>query len=218
MHTASGRSANRRTAALSSLLRAARLCGSTAPRAMLLVAGGHYVFNAVEYSEAAHAPSPPSLTSSPSSWRTSSRASTSRSRTPGRPLPHGATHCTSHGQHCTGAGAQRPHARRRQPPGRPSDILDSGGLWSCGPGSHQAGLLQRSLKDCVKALVAILANLQPKRIPLDYGSAPIAVLYADAFFLDGERRIKAGYTSPPKKPRPRRDAAMAGASSYSWAT
>ena len=54
--------------------------------------------------------------------------------------------------------------------------------------------LCQGLRAALRALVAILANLRLKEIPLNQADAT-PVLYADGFFLDGERRVKAGYVN-----------------------
>ena len=50
--------------------------------------------------------------------------------------------------------------------------------------------LNEALKDSIAATIHLLQNQKPKLIPFDH-KVP-AVLYADAFFEAGDRRIKVG--------------------------
>ena len=106
------------------------------------------------------------------------RASTSWWRTPRSSSPPLNSHCPGYRQHRAGAGAECAIARGGQSSGRPPYVLDSGCLWSCGTGGHQARLLRaadtsaradptlsQGLRAALRALVAILANLRAKEIP-----------------------------------------------------
>ena len=58
--------------------------------------------------------------------------------------------------------------------------------------------VSRGLRAELKSLVAMLANLRPRELAINPETSANAVLYANAFFLDGERRVKAGRGPDPK--------------------
>ena len=75
-------------------------------------------------------------------------------------------------------------------------------------GSHQAALYARAaqrhraqtgdalddgLRAALRALHRLLPDLKPRLVPFRNASRRPAILYADAFYLDGERRHKAGF-------------------------
>ena len=53
--------------------------------------------------------------------------------------------------------------------------------------------LSPGLAAALKTLVNILPTTRPRFVPFDAAQLDMAVLYADAFFTDGERRHKAGH-------------------------
>ena len=67
--------------------------------------------------------------------------------------------------------------------------------------------LSPGLAAALKTLVNILPTTRPRFVPFDAAQMDMAVLYADAFFTDGERRHKAGHVPDGMNPSPHQRAA-----------
>ncbi|CAE7567933.1 unnamed protein product, partial [Symbiodinium microadriaticum] len=67
--------------------------------------------------------------------------------------------------------------------------------------------LSPGLAAALKTLVDILPTTRPRFVPFDAAQLDMAVLYADAFFTDGERRHKAGHVPDGMNPSPHQHAA-----------
>ncbi|CAE7346880.1 unnamed protein product, partial [Symbiodinium sp. KB8] len=67
--------------------------------------------------------------------------------------------------------------------------------------------LSPGLAAALKTLVDILPTTRPRFVPFDAAQLDMAVLYADAFFTDGERRHKAGHVPDGMNPSPHQRAA-----------
>ena len=67
--------------------------------------------------------------------------------------------------------------------------------------------LSPGLAAALKTLVNILPTTRPRFVPFNADQLAMAVLYADAFFTDGERRHKAGHVPDGMNPSPHQRAA-----------
>ena len=67
--------------------------------------------------------------------------------------------------------------------------------------------LSTGLAAALRTLVNILPTVKPRFVPFDAANMEMAVLYADAFFTDGERRHKAGHVPDGLNPSPHQRAA-----------
>ena len=67
--------------------------------------------------------------------------------------------------------------------------------------------LSTGLAAALRTLVNILPTVKPRFVPFDAANMQMAVLYADAFFTDGERRHKAGHVPDGLNPSPHQRAA-----------
>ena len=67
--------------------------------------------------------------------------------------------------------------------------------------------LSPGLAAALKTLVNILPTTRPRFVPFNADQLTMAVLYADAFFTDGERRHKAGHVPDGMNPSPHQRAA-----------